>query len=618
MAYDYGSIDLGIPNPFRFEGAVRAIRGLIILALGIIMLVSAVSSLQTDQVAGRWLAVFAVVIMGSGLTTAGSGLLATLRFFVGRNHPTSLAENRDRSAGEAAEAEKGFVEYENDEVTEMLRARKNITFVEPRGLTARIVHSLVPRLTTMPYPIRNLAQRVFGAWVNTFVALLALAIVGFVVMSGLAGDLPSGVVSAYALGVLSYIAVIWYRAGKGINRRADRKVMVLGRKQLLGIVVGAIASPAIIAAIWTSLRSLAEEPDIDMTAATDMLPQISTTAYLIGWLFAAVIASILVFTLLRPRLRHADPRVEVSELRENWQESVHPNEIFINLDNLVMANRRFKEVPNRVYTDLDPTLDEEIAGKGQFKGEMTQEIQPRYKPVDLGAGFRQIRNISMLLGNILHVVSAILVTMACYGAAGAISEAMVENGPALGGLLSPVLNQLVLALLTHSFARILVNTAHLLFAELLFESNLIHLRMEGTFTESKISTGTSIHDSTRSENVLVRSSITPWIIVSRIVTSTFASSGLVNLEFPRYILEMHKNDEELRDIRSDIQEFLKDRESIAAITSTRDLRNASQIHDINQQTRAVLPNQQPQDRIADENAAGFMRQQEELPPDEPV
>lgn len=73
-----------------------------------------------------------------------------------------------------------------------------------------------------------------------------------------------------------------------------------------------------------------------------------------------------------------------------------------------------------------------------------------------------------------------------------------------------------LGLLSNVFARILSNAAHLFYAEIRFESLPVFFRCEGTFSESKISTGTGIHDSTRSENTLVRSSITLWIIVSQV------------------------------------------------------------------------------------------------------
>lgn len=49
--------------------------------------------------------------------------------------------------------------------------------------------------------------------------------------------------------------------------------------------------------------------------------------------------------------------------------------------------------------------------------------------------------------------------------------------------------------------------------------------------------------STRSENTVVRSSITPWLLTSRTLTST--TSGMMNLEHLRLILEMKDNTEEL-------------------------------------------------------------------------
>ena len=165
---------------------------------------------------------------------------------------------------------------------------------------------------------------------------------------------------------------------------------------------------------------------------------------------------------------------------------------------------------------------------------------------------------------------------------------------------------ILIGFLIKSFARLLTTTAHLFFAEIQFESLLVYFKCEGTFTESKISTGTGIHDSTRSENTLVRSSITPWIIVS----TTFAATGIKNLEHPRHILEMHKDETQLKDIKDDVVSFLKDRESIASITSQRDLGNASQIHQLNQQTRAI-----PTETYlvnTDQEAASYLRQEEDF------
>jgi len=179
----------------------------------------------------------------------------------------------------------------------------------------------------------------------------------------------------------------------------------------------------------------------------------------------------------------------------------------------------------------------------------------------------------------------------------------------MADLVMTAIHLLLVAYLFKSFGQLLANVAKLFFAEIQFESLLVYFKCEGTFTESKISTGTGIHDSTRSENTLVRSSITPWVIASRIVTSTFADTGMKNLEHARIILEMHKADDDLFAIKNDLIGFLKDRESIASITSERDLGNASQIHQLNQQTRAI-----PTDNLLkkDEDAAGYLRQEQDL------
>ena len=157
-------------------------------------------------------------------------------------------------------------------------------------------------------------------------------------------------------------------------------------------------------------------------------------------------------------------------------------------------------------------------------------------------------------------------------------------------------------------ANVMNKASHMFWGEMTFSSLLMFMKTEGTYTESRVSTGMAIHDSTRSENVVVRSSITPWIITSRINTSIFATSGMNNLESPRFIMGMNKNDAELGEIVTEIKAFLRGRETIASITNEADLANAGTIHQVNQQTRSH--NDAPQSKITleqEEDAAGFLR-----------
>lgn len=620
MAFDYGSIELGLKNPFKKEGAATALRGSIQTLMGVYLLIEAVSYVQTSKLAGWIFVIFGALLLAAGIKALGLGIYATLRYFVGRNHPTSLAYNFSKSETSTAKEEADSVAYTSKNLEEMLIGRKNSSFVEPVGFLARVLHSLMPRLLFMPYPIRNLMQRLFGAWVNTLVGLIAYAFVAFVSLTGLAGEAGKVAFPLYSIALLIYVITIWGKACRPLSRQAELDIESLGSGTIARVVVWSLILPVVVAMLlawWTSSSNMTL---VDIAAFQNKLPSLHSYLYLLSIFVMSTLGTGLIALMLFKRLQKTTPVTEVSELRENWQESVHPNEIFINLDNLVMANRRYKEVPNRVYHELDPELDEQVEGKGGFRGKMLQEIQPKYSPLDLGAKFTLARMIALVSGNILFVVASIFFFMLAYEGLNishsieGISTSRTNlfiNDDGLASFITsimPAAHLILMVLIATSFARLLTNAAHVFFAELQFESLLIYFKCEGTFTESKISTGTGIHDSTRSENTLVRSSITPWVIVSRIVSTTFAATGARNLEHPRYIQEMHKDDQELASIRSDIIAFLKDRESIASITSERDLGNASQIHELNQQTRAYQPDAKT---IAkDDEAAGYLRHEE--------
>ena len=625
MAFDYGSIDLGLKNPFKLEGKVTALRGLIESIAGISLLVIAAGSVKEDTTAGWILMVFGMLILAFGIRSLSAGIYATLKYFVGRNHPTSLAYNYSKSQASTAQEEQKEVAYTAQSLEEMLVGRKNSTFKEPNGFLSRLLHSLIPKLLFLPYPIRNIAQRLFGSWVSTFVALIAYALVAFVSLSGFTGEAGELAFPVYSAILMFYVLFSWRSTGKPISRNAEKNIEALGTGALAKIISLSFILPI---AIGLSMSWLMKEQHIskqEIDSWLEQLPSLHAGMYLIAIIILATLSCALAFIMIKARLNSVTPTAEVSELRENWQESVHPDEIFINLDNLVMANRRYKEVPNRVYRELDPKLQEQIEGKGGFKGEMIQEIQPKLHSMDLGKNFTLARLLALVSGNLLYIVALAFTVFLAYSliniyhyvdAANINTIEQAFNNQHIiqfSELLMTSFHFLLIGILIKAFAQLLINSAHLFFAEMQFESLLVYFKCEGTFTESKISTGTGIHDSTRSENTLVRSSITPWIIVSRVISTTFAATGMKNLEHPRHIMEMHKDEGQLQAIKKDVISFLKDRESIASITSERDLGNASQIHQLNQQTRAI-PTQQAITKD-DEEAAGYLRQEENLSPE---
>tara|TARA_Y100000780_G_scaffold8382_1_gene7644 strand:- start:1134 stop:3020 length:1887 start_codon:yes stop_codon:yes gene_type:complete len=625
MAFDYGSIDLGLKNPFKLEGKVTALRGIIESVAGVSLLVIAASSVKESTTAGWILMLFGMFILALGIRSLSSGIYATLKYFVGRNHPTSLAYNFSKSESSTAQEEKKEVAYNAQSLEEMLVGRKNSTFKEPNGFLSRLLHSLIPKLLFLPYPIRNVAQRLFGSWVSTLVALVAYGLVAFVSLSGFTGEAGELAFPVYSAILMFYVLFSWRSSSKPISRNAERNIEALGGGTLAKIISLSFILPIVIglSMSWLMQEQHISKQEIDAWLA--QLPNLHAGIYLIAIIILATLSCALVFTMIKARLNAVTPTAEVSELRENWQESVHPDEVFINLDNLVMANRRYKEVPNRVYRELDPKLQEQIEGKGGFKGEMIQEVQPKLHAMELGKNFTLARLVALISANLLYIVALVLTVLLAYSLIDIyyyIDSANInnlqqafnnQNVIQFSSLLMSSVHILIIAVIIKAFARLLANCAHLFFAEMQFESLLVYFKCEGTFTESKISTGTGIHDSTRSENTLVRSSITPWVIVSRVITSTFAATGMKNLEHPRHIMEMHKDEGQLQAIKNDVIAFLKDRESIASITSERDLGNASQIHQLNQQTRAI-PTQQAITK-EDEEAAGYLRQEENLTPE---
>jgi hypothetical protein len=625
MAFDYGSIDLGLKNPFKKEGYTSAIRGIIQTLLGLYLLITAASLVKEDTGTGWILVIFGLLLLVGGLHATGSGIYATMRYFVGRNHPTSLAKNYSKSELSTAAEEAKYVAYKAKTLEEMLVGRKNSTFVEPQGFLARLLHTLMPKLLFMPYPIRNMSQKLFAAWVQTLTALIAYGFIAFVSLAGFAGEVGELTFPIYSTLLMLYLLLVWRNAGKPIARNAEKNIDFLGTGNLVKVIAFSLLLPVVIGTILSWIMSSTDITHEQMDSWLTNLPSLHTALYFVALFILATASTAIILFMLRKRLAHANPQVEVSELRENWQESVHPNEIFINLDNLVMANRRYKEVPNRVYKELDPQLEEQVDGKGGFKGELLQEIQPKVKEMDLGENFDKARLITLITGNVLFIFSVIITFSLAYaivdiyqfGKASAVNSFNDLFSDRLftdfSNLLMSAFQIFLVGYLIRSFALLMTNVAHLFFAEIQFESLLVYFKCEGTFTESKIATGTGIHDSTRSENTLVRSSITPWIITSRVISTTFADTGMKNLEHPRTILEMHKSDEDLASIKGDVISFLKDRESIASITSERDLGNASQIHQLNQQTRA-MPTQAKIEQ--DDEAAGYLRQEEDISNDD--
>ncbi|MCW8109316.1 hypothetical protein OPS25_12475 [Alteromonas ponticola] len=618
MPYDFGSATLGIKNPFKPEGRFRVITGAILIGAGIFPLMNVASALQQGSVLGYIYAVLGFILIADGSRHLGHGLLQLFRYFVGRSVPSSLAYNHAPSERDVAaqEKEKNALLYDQQDLFSMLMGRKNVTFAEPVGWMARLLHSISPNLTFLPYPIRHLAQEMGSLVINFVAGLVLFAVVWFVVSTGLAGKVAQQItLPVMALVLLIFFIITWRNTANRIHNEGNQSLHSTG-----GLSFGILLALSILVPMVTGFlfdRIFGTELET-VVAIKENLLTFSVWSNLALLLGACVLVVVGITPNLYTRLKKVTPKTEVSEYRDNLQESIHPNEVFINVENIILTNRRYKEIPNRIYQNYDPKLKIEAADKGGFFGELIIETQPALAADSDQCYKNSFRYFTTLLAQLCVLTGFAFFAMFLLKLGAAIEYFQTQNNLnqmsqfAAGISIVNAAKFYFFGWLTFYLAgRILNRASHLFWGEMQFSSLLMFMKTEGTFTESKVSTGMSIHDSTRSENTVVRSSITPWIILSRISSSIFATSGRANLESPRFIMSMSRDDVELDKIVAELKAFLKGRESIASITSEADLRNASTIHQVNQQTRALEnDSSSASEKLTtrdEERAAGYLR-----------
>jgi hypothetical protein len=397
-----------------------------------------------------------------------------------------------------------------------------------------MLHSFARNLIFLPYALRNDAASRFVASAHSIVMLALLGLAWFSGVTGLVPMDGTPVMSWLVAVVTAVLITIWLRESLRNSRSYQGVVLKFGPRALVMWVAVAVLAP--FALVW--LNGVQPLPQLPMSPFPWFLLILLTGAAALGHSL---------FLALR-RAPKALPPTRVSEYREH----------------------RFEEIPNRIYENDVPELNAQGSeNKGEFNGRTVQEIQPQ--PVADRRGDLVIR-LGIIAGQLLLLASGIAVFAALMGLQTFTTIEILQT--VLGALVLWVAGQLI------------AHTAGLYVSEIEFESDLIAFAVTGTFSESRIATGMSIHDSTRSENLIVRSSLTPWLLVSRIRSSTLTVSGSRNLEQPRLILGMEDNDRLSGELVADARAFLRDRQIMATVGSEADLQAAANIYQMNERTRA--------------------------------
>jgi len=545
MAFNYGKNTIEIKNPFKIEGLLDLIFGGFSLILGILLLFKVRVTIDAGFQNLAWFKLLlSLIFIIVSLRFILIGSFRVFRFLIGRDIPSNISP----------------YPYDDKTIEKVLMNRSNPTFIEKNDFISRLLISIYSKFLFLPIGFRNLLESVSSLFISFILFFTIYLLTIFSTNIGLIKltDKKSIIIIFTVVFLLKQLFV-WYYYRPNNKRISSIKPNIYGYKDIVINILIAIFIPFL---LEISLRKGLSIPNLELNT---FLP--------ISLLFIFSILLVLItYFLSSKRLEILNPETSVSEYKEHIQVSVHPKDIFRCFE-LEMANKRYKELPNRIYKEINPTLElEGSENKGSFTGSTIQETQPIYNGDFSSKIIKTVRFFASLLGRVLLLSSFIYLFFSIETLSNELSFNLLFNS-------------LYYPLLTSIFSYYLIRIGHLFYSEILFSSYLVHFFSNGTYTESKISTGMSVYDSNRSENTIVNTSATPWILVSKITTSTFADSSTRNLEGSRYILEMHKGEAFLNDLVDGFNNYLKNRKLIVGFESKSDIENTLNFHKLNDLTR---------------------------------
>jgi hypothetical protein len=527
MGYEFNpqSQRFDVPNPHRVENLFLAVGAALLVGSGFVSLFIARERITDPTQTGSWAALAAAVVTLFAGFTLITWILWQLRFYFGREQPSSLAPSMTPTqTGESREA-RG--------VTETLRQNAFHYDVPVSGID-QLLYTWMPDLIFSPPPLQSVARAQF----RNMLAFGAILVSALIAVFGVSNPGQRGLVFMLYCVLGAWILVRALRKDGGSTE--------LSVPALIALAVAAVIGPVALGMLLPA----------DLPSPLGMNWALLASLVVFGGLAITALLLLAVLTqTLRPTTISMTNHLEVVSFNGA------PNQIMVQFAR-TLQDLWFEKIPNRRYISVPPQV---VGQRGSFSGEVLEESQPvptEGSTLTLSYAFtaREYRFLVAVAGLALLLIA---------GASG-LSLMAVLNWP-IGAL-----NLVTGAALCFLLALFCLKSSQLLWRRFRFTSRIYWLEMQGNFQESNVDFGNIVQDrfkSTKTVTNVEDMTLRLWV--------ADVDSICYGRDRPRFVVGMAGNTAESQRLCQALADFARGQAVLVSPTSSRDVDRASQIADMN-------------------------------------
>ncbi|MDR2215419.1 MAG: hypothetical protein LBE59_06225 [Nevskiaceae bacterium] len=525
MGYEFNpqSQRFDVPNPHRVENLFLAVGAVLMIASGFTSLFIARTRMShPDNVAG-WAALGAAVLTLFAGFTLVAWILWQLRFYFGRDQPSSLAPNMSPTqTGGSKEAQA---------ITETMRQNAFHYPVPVSGID-QLLYTWMPDLIFSPLPLQDIARVQF----RNLLAFAAILVSALIAVFGVSNPGQRPIVF-----MLYCIMGIWIllRALRG----GATQISVFS---LIVLSVMAVVGPVLMQTLLPANLPLPVEMNWAALAALVVLGGIVAT-------------TLLLFSVLAQTLRPTT--ISMTNHLEVVSFNGAPNQISLHFAR-ALQELWFEKIPNRRYIDVPPQL---TGSRGMFVGEMLEESQP--VPTESSA-----LTLSYCLSarEYRHLIAVTSLALLLIAGSSAMTLLAIWRWPA--GAFDLVAGSGLSFLL----ALFCLGSSRRLWRRFRFTSRLYWLELQGNFQESNVDYGNLLQGFRSQKTVTSVEDMTLRLWVADVDSIYYGHDS------KRYMVGMAGNSAESDRLGLHLAEFARSQSVIVSPTSARDAERVSQISGMNQ------------------------------------